>query len=215
MVRTALGGCVIALQQLMRRARLPHSRQPSPIRLRMRREDLPALCRSLGMTRGAEIGVWKGAYSALFCRHGIHMLCVDPWQSYPAWLDTKNSLPVEQAQRLMDSAHAQAVETLSPLQATIVRQFSAEAARDVPDRSLDVVYIDGNHVYDAVVEDLTLWSRKVKRGGLVAGHDYRVFENKPTIHVVRAVQDFTRNHRIAQWFVTAGDKTPSFLWVAN
>lgn len=190
------------------------SRQ-SPFTLaRLGRKDLPTLARDLGFTRGAEIGVWKGAYSASFCEASpsLHMLCVDPWESYPAWLDTKNAMPVEEATAFMAESYRLARERLAPLNCTIVRKFSVDAAKDVPDRSLDFAYIDGNHVYDAVIEDLTAWAPKVRRGGFLAGHDYRVFANKPTIHVVDAVQHYTKAHRIDPWFVLAADRTPSFLW---
>lgn len=180
---------------------------------KLSRADLPALCRELGFTKGAEIGVWRGAYSATFCEAGMHMLCVDPWLSYPAWQDTKNSLAPAAQEQLMAESYRDAVARLTPLNATIARKFSAEAAADVPDGSLDLVYIDGNHVYDAVIQDLTLWSTKVRSGGIIAGHDFRIFANKPTIHVVAAVNDFTRASGIDPWFITAADRTPSFLWV--
>jgi hypothetical protein len=189
--------------------------QRGMIRVPVSRKQLPALMVELGFTRGAEIGVWRGAYSAMFCEASpsMHMLCVDPWQSYQAWLDTKNAMPVEQAAAFIEDAYQQAKARLSGLNCTIIRDFSAVAATIIPDRSLDFAYIDANHVYDAVIEDLTVWSKKVKSGGLVMGHDYRVFTNKPTIHVVAAVNAFTRQHVIDPWFVLVGDKTASFLWV--
>ena len=188
-----------------------------PIRLRMGRNDLPAFCREHGYTKGAEIGVWKGAFSAKFCEANpkLHMLCVDPWQSYPAWLDTKNLMDPEKAARFMEDSYALAVERLASLNCTIDRRFSADAVRDVPDHSLDFVYVDSNHVYDAVLQDLTLWAPKVRSGGFVAGHDYRAFTNKPTIHVIEAVQTYTKAHAIDPWYVLIGDKTPSFLWVVR
>lgn len=191
--------------------------QSNPIHLRMSRAGLPNLCHELGFTRGAEIGVWKGAYTASFCQANpkLHMLCVDPWQSYPAWLDTKNAMPLEQAEWLIGEAYAKAMKQLAPLNCTIVRKFSREAALEVADRSLDFVYVDGNHVYEAVLEDLEAWAPKVKPGGFVAGHDYRVFTNKPTIHVVSAVKAYTDAHQIDPWFVLAADKTPSWLWVVR
>jgi predicted O-methyltransferase YrrM len=178
------------------------------------RRDLPALCRDLRFTHGAEIGVWKGEYSALFCQAapGLHMRCVDPWQAYDAWADGKN-LPEAGRDEKIEDAYRQAAARLATLNATIVRQFSADAAADVPDGSLDLVYIDGNHGRDAVSADLACWSRKVRVGGVVAGHDYRVFEHKPYIQVVEAVQAFTQANGIETWFTTAADRTPSFLWV--
>lgn len=195
----------------------PGEQTALPVLLRMSRNDLPALTKELGFTQGAEIGVWKGAYSALFCKKNphLHMLCVDPWVSYPAWLDTKNELPPDEAAVFMAQAHEEALGRLAPMPCTIVRDFSTEAATSVRDGSLDFVYIDGNHTFDAVTADIQAWAPKVKVGGLVAGHDYRHFTHKPTIHVIEAVDAYTKAHGIDPWFVTAGDKTPSWLWVKH
>jgi hypothetical protein len=202
------------LEAIRRRGKYPQGERPTRL-LKFGRNDLPILCRELGFTKGAEIGVWRGAFSAKFCLANpqLHMLCVDPWTSYPAWRDTKNTLPPDKADAFMAEAYDDACRTLGRMNATLVRKFSADAAKDVADGSLDFVYLDGNHVYDAVVEDLTLWSPKVRAGGIIAGHDYRHFTNKPTIEVIQAVNDFTRANGIDPWFILAGDKTPSFLWV--
>lgn len=40
------------------------------------------------------------------------------------------------------------------------------------DNSLDFVYIDGNHAYDWVKQDIQLWWPKLKKNGLLMGHDY-------------------------------------------
>jgi hypothetical protein len=42
----------------------------------------------------------------------------------------------------------------------------------IKNESLDFVYIDANHKYDAVKKDLELWYPKVRKGGVFAGHDY-------------------------------------------
>jgi len=188
-----------------------------PIKLALGRAALPTICRDLGYRRGAEIGVWRGAYSAAFMAANprLELLCVDPWLSYPAWQDTKNSLQPDKQEAFMAAAYAQARARLAPLGCRIVRQFSVDAARDVPDRSLDFVYIDGNHVAAAVREDLEAWAPKVRRGGLVAGHDFRVFKHKPTIHVVEAVRAYTVDHGISPWYSLAADRTPSWLWVVR
>lgn len=180
------------------------------------RNDLAMLARELNWRQGAEIGVWKGAFSALLLQRNpqLHLLCVDPWVSYPAWRDGKNNLDDPNAARIMEQSYQTACAALAPYTCTIVRKKSAEAAVDVPDGSLDFVYIDGNHVYEAVTEDLTLWTPKVKPGGVICGHDYRRFPNKPYIHVVDAVNDFTKARGIDPWFVLAADRTPSFLWEA-
>jgi len=40
-----------------------------------------------------------------------------------------------------------------------------------PDLPLDVLFIDGEHTYQAVLLDLRLWGRRVKKGGLILCHD--------------------------------------------
>lgn len=183
--------------------------QPSPIRLDMRRNDLPALCRSLGMTTGAEVGVWKGQYSLVFCEvvPGLQWTCVDPWAPYAAYRDNKNE------QALIDAAYAQAVKTLKPYDVRFLRMSSADAAPLVPDGSLDVVYLDGNHEAAYITQDLDLWIPKVRPGGIIAGHDYRERPDKPFIQVKAAVDAYTLERGIGPWFITAQDRTPSFLWV--
>jgi len=42
------------------------------------------------------------------------------------------------------------------------------------DGSLDLVYIDANHAYEHVIEDIRDWLPKVKPGGIIAGHDYNM-----------------------------------------
>lgn len=55
---------------------------------------------------------------------------------------------------------------------TILRGPSCEVAQRVSAGRIDFVFIDGDHSYECVMEDICLWYPKVKQGGLVCGHDY-------------------------------------------
>jgi len=55
---------------------------------------------------------------------------------------------------------------------TIVRNYSHLAAKTVPEASVDFIYIDGDHSRAAVLLDLQSWFSKLKKGGIMAGHDY-------------------------------------------
>jgi cephalosporin hydroxylase len=55
------------------------------------------------------------------------------------------------------------------------------------DESLDFVYIDANHSYDGVIKDLQDWYPKIKKGGMISGHDY---EERPWPGLVKAVDEF-------------------------
>lgn len=63
---------------------------------------------------------------------------------------------------------------------------SPMSAKEVKE-SLDFVYIDGDHSYEAVKKDLEAWYPKVKSGGMFCGHDY----NYPDVE--RAVQEFAKS----------------------
>jgi predicted O-methyltransferase YrrM len=57
-------------------------------------------------------------------------------------------------------------------------------------QSLDFVYIDGDHSYDAVKKDLQIYYYRVKHGGMVAGHDFNHQD------VARAVTEFCARHKL-------------------
>ena len=54
----------------------------------------------------------------------------------------------------------------------MIRCLSKNAVKLFKDESLDFVYIDANHAYDFVKEDLEMWWPKIKKGGYICGHDY-------------------------------------------
>jgi hypothetical protein len=72
---------------------------------------------------------------------------------------------------------------------------------DIPDGSLDAVFIDGDHSYEAVIEDLPFWWKKLRVGGWLLGDDYASCCPGTT----RAVDDFTRINNLKIEFLTKGD----------
>ena len=53
---------------------------------------------------------------------------------------------------------------------------------DVSDRSVDCVFIDGDHSYNAVISDLLFWYKKVRPGGKIVGDDYWMADVKKAVH---------------------------------
>ena len=66
-------------------------------------------------------------------------------------------------------------------QAHTLRLESIEAATIFPNFYFDLVYIDADHSYNAVKQDINNWSRKVKQGGILAGHDYNMASVKRAV----------------------------------
>jgi hypothetical protein len=76
------------------------------------------------------------------------------------------------------NAYAETMENIKGLedQGVMIRATSEIASDIFADESLDVVYIDANHAYDFVKQDIELWYPKVKKGGYIGGHDYIALE---------------------------------------
>lgn len=172
------------------------------------RGELVRVLARMGATTGAEIGVWEGKFSETICAGipGLHLYAIDPWAPYAAYREVKND------KARLDEAHRQTCQRLAPFQATVMRMTSLQAAKKMPDRSLDFVYIDSNHEASHVDADLRAWAPKVRLGGVLAGHDYFSNPKKPFIQVVPVVDAFTAERSISPWFVLAKDKSPSYAW---
>jgi predicted O-methyltransferase YrrM len=72
-----------------------------------------------------------------------------------------------------------------------VRGYSDEVARRFENESFDLVFIDADHTEEWVSRDLAAWMPKVKRGGVIAGHDYGS-RNWPGVRI--AVDRFFAGH---------------------
>lgn len=146
----------------------------------------------LGFTKGAEIGVCRGQYSRVLLESipGLTLYGVDPWYSI-------SRTAKERGHR--HSCHKQTLSNLASWiesgQFIILRKFSMEALADIPDESLDFVFIDGDHRYEFVKDDIAGWEKKVRKGGIVSGHDYYIFHSR-LVGVVDAVNDYVKENNI-------------------
>lgn len=150
------------------------------------RIDLAKYFREKGFKIGAEIGVAEGRFSEILFQNipDLKLYCVDVWQSYEkGW----------RGENYQNKVYKEAKEKLSKYNAELIKKTSVEASLDIPDNSLDFVFIDGNHIFDYVMTDIIIWARKVKKGGIVSGHDYMFFKNSG---VVEAVNKYAEIHKI-------------------
>jgi len=127
----------------------------------------------------AEIGVFRGQFSQQIVGktrpRKLHL--IDPWK-YQAGSDYSASWYGGEGrdQGFMDAVYD---EVRQHFQAQILanevqfhRKPSVEAASDFPADYFDWIYVDGDHHYEAVLQDLRAFYPKVKLGGYVAGDDY-------------------------------------------
>ncbi|MEW6358310.1 MAG: class I SAM-dependent methyltransferase [Planctomycetota bacterium] len=159
------------------------------------RNELPHLLNNMGLVgEGAEIGVLAGVFSEMILAawRGRRLYCVDPWRQF-AKEERTDQVWADTSQEKQDELYRQTVERLRPFgdRAEAVRATSEEAAARFRDGQLDFVYIDAQHHYEAVKQDIALWHPKVKKGGIICGHDYRDASTPDShIGVKSAVDEF-------------------------
>ena len=113
-----------------------------------------------------EIGSYAGESTEIFAQHASKIYAVDPWVSGYDPNDIASNSDMILAEKEFDH-RMQKYANIKKLKMT-----SAEAINSFEDQSVDIVYIDGNHTYDAVKFDIQSWLPKIKLNGMVAGHDY-------------------------------------------
>ncbi|MBI2593037.1 class I SAM-dependent methyltransferase [Candidatus Daviesbacteria bacterium] len=168
------------------------------------RDDLPQFFVDMGYKVGAEIGVYKGEFSEKFAKAGLELYSIDPWRIYKDYSNPRG-------QARLDFQYEHTKRVLAPYpKCKIIRKTSMEAVEDFEDGSLDFVYIDGNHEFRYIAEDLAEWTKKVRKGGIVSGHDY--FFNKTGTgaqiwHVAHVLKAYVASFNISNWYLV-GRKVP-------
>jgi hypothetical protein len=188
--------------------------QESPIMIPIGRfKDIPKLFRDLKFNKGYEIGVYRARYSDSLLKYNpdLHLTGVDAWEIYGGYKDYEKTDIVD--------AHRESEETYAKYgdRATLIQGWSRDVAATVPDESLDFVFIDANHAFEYVVEDIALWSKKVKKGGIIYGHDYDDYSNHhrrwSEMNVMNAVNGWMASYKIKPWFVITNNANKCWLYV--
>lgn len=116
-----------------------------------------------------ELGAWKGRSSAFLVveaknkSQDIQIHIVDTWLGSG-----------EHTAGLTDGLYEKFIANMAPLSGHYQahRMTTDEAVSLFEDDSLDGVFIDADHTYEAVKRDVENWLPKVRKGGILAGHDY-------------------------------------------
>lgn len=183
------------------------------------RDDFAQLLGQLEMYRGVEVGTERGEYAEVLCKanHDLWLDCVDPYRAYKDYRE-------HTSQEKLDAFYYEATARLAKHNVTFVRDASIDAAHRYDNGSLDFVYLDGNHSLPYVISDLHAWVPKVRKGGIVAGHDYIRRNNslKYQCHVVEAITAWTQCYMVKPLFIVGAkhqvvgqkrDAIRSWFWV--
>jgi predicted O-methyltransferase YrrM len=113
----------------------------------------------------AEIGCFAGISSELFAKHCQLLYCIDIWNLQDENYKERADIHIERAYK----SFCKMAEDYPNI--TTMEAFSMDASTLFPDKSLDLVYVDANHMKPKVKEDIIAWWPKVKQGGWITGHD--------------------------------------------
>jgi len=187
----------------------------------MDRENwLPLIKEELGdVNIAVELGVWRGHYSKSIIHHLIPKTFygVDPYELYEGYTDKPGGMSNTEfnSQTNMNNLHTEVQKKYEYLndsyiktKSILVREFGAPYAAQFEDNSVDFVYLDADHKYESVKEEIKAWWPKIKLGGILAGHDYI---DVSYFGVIPAVDEFVEREKLelkitdeefATWWVT-------------
>lgn len=188
------------LKYILDKYKLNGNQRQQPVEIpNTTRLELAQLFCELGFKKGAEIGVEEGIYSEVLLKENpqLHLDSIDAWAAYEGYRD-------HMTQKEMDDIYAKAYEKLKPYQDrnVLIKGFSVEVSEMYPDEYFDFVYLDANHEFTHIVNDIAAWERKVKVEGIIAGHDYiKRRTNSYLMHVPMAIHGYIEAYQIKPLFV--------------
>jgi predicted O-methyltransferase YrrM len=112
-----------------------------------------------------EVGCFSGVSSRIFALGCRELHCIDPY-SWPATF---------QAEKMFES--------MLPEYPNIkkIKMTSVDGSKLYEDYSIDFIYIDADHTYESVIQDIESWQSKVKKGGYLGGHDIYIPDVKKAV----------------------------------
>ena len=150
-------------------------RGPAGIPVLRHRYELGALLEKRKFQHGAEVGVQSANHARdLLSRWPSfqHFSLVDLW----GYQGDHYKDPANRPQTEQDMIYLEAQKNVQPWtdqnKTTFYRMLSVEAAKQIPDHSLDFIYVDARHDYCGVLEDLKAFYPKIRPGGILSGHDF-------------------------------------------
>lgn len=154
---------------------------------------------------GLELGVYKADSFMTILENCSNIKTLYGVDSYKPYYDVFENRQISIYESEMIKAESLLKQKYSP-HTDKIKFFecsSIEAAKNIEDETLDFIFIDAEHSYDAVLQDLKLWYPKLKHGGLLSGHDYQM------ISVEKAVNDFRTLNTITN---PMGVYLGSYVW---
>jgi hypothetical protein len=168
------------------------------------RHDLGVWLNGRGLTgEMAEIGVACGGFARQVLEHwkGVLYHMVDLWEPQAADVYREKTEGIDYNSYYQECLNITASNSIVRMH----KGNSVNLAREFQDGSMDCVYIDANHAFAHVWDDMEAWWPKVKLGGVFSGHDYGNDINFPHYCQVKAAVDkWATEHRLTFTYSRCG-----------
>jgi len=164
----------------------------------------------------AEIGVAEGEFAAAIIERTqpMRLHLIDSWRHLddPDYLDDANNVADAAQEARFQAVAARFAAERGEQRVELHRALAAEAAAGFRDGYFDWIYLDANHSFAAVQDDLARYDPKVRSDGLICGHDYcdNWIARGARFGVVPAVNAFVRERGYELLLITA-EPFPSFV----
>jgi len=116
--------------------------------------------------RMIEIGTFTGESTVIFGDHFKEVIGIDPMLHDYDEEDPTSNFNFNEVLKMF------ILRTENYNNISLVQKTSDDAVNDFKDESFDFIYIDGIHQYENVLRDIKNYLPKVKKGGVIGGHDF-------------------------------------------
>lgn len=166
------------------------------------RIELPKLLMHFNLPLIAcEIGVEGGHNATDLLKNGIEKIyCIDSWMG-------DEFVP----QKFHDMTYGETISNLSQFESdryVILRGRSSKMHKQIPNKSIGLLYLDGNHSYENVREDLENYFPKLVSGGIIAAHDYVNIDG-----VRHAINEFADLHGLTVYIIPESNRGDAGMWM--
>lgn len=151
-----------------------------------------------------EVGVLEGVFAGAIwdIQRPEKLVLIDIWQDYL----------LVKGQDAYDSVARKFGAQIADGRVEMWRGWCVDMIPQLPNRSVNFAYVDADHRYSAVLNDLELLLPKMAPGSWLCGHDYCAGDK---FGVVRATAVFCDRHGLLVDYLTDEPPAPWFLPAGN
>lgn len=120
----------------------------------------------------AELGVYRGEFAQMILKNNQSVekyIMIDPWRNLDAW-----NKPANTDNESFERFYKETIQKtdFAKKKRIVLRGKTTEVINEIPDNTLDFVYIDGDHTLKGISIDLVNIWPKVKEDGFIVGDDF-------------------------------------------